>query len=558
MKIISKYSLYGTAVSSAEKIIEELLKLRKIEGIDLFLTPKHPCEHNLSEFVDAKLITKAIKLIQAHKEKGNTISVYTDYDADGITGGTILWETLHKMGCKVLPYVPHRQTDGYGFSIHGIVKMIAEQNPSLVISVDHGIAAVDQVKYLRDKGVDVIITDHHTKQETIPESANAIFHIPQLSGAGVAYYFAKAVSEQLAPENTELKELFETDYCAIAAIGAVADLVPLVGPTRSLVKHGLGQFQSLKRIGLRQLMMEAQIADRAITPFDIGFIIAPRINAIGRLEHAIDALRLLCTKSKTKAQELTKKLALTNDSRKGLVDKAIRQAKKMVEGVSNGKGPPRVLIVRNDEWHEGIIGLIASKLAEEYYRPAIVLTKSESYLKASCRSPVTVNITELLTRWKEHFLNYGGHHQAAGFSIAEENFESFYARAMAECNECIMEEALERFIEADLQMPLSLATLKLAELLGTFEPFGVGNARPVFYSKGTVIDFQRLGKAKNHLKLWLRDPAKKSSPIEFIAFSKGEDAEKLTKNQDIDVVYTVEKNVWNGRSSLQGKLLHWQ
>ncbi len=557
MKIITKYSLNGS-ILSPEKIVEQLLKLRKIDGIEHFLSPKHPAEHDLSEFVDKKLITKAVKLIEEHTRKGNTIVVYTDYDADGITGGTILWETLHKMGCKVLPFVPHRQTDGYGFSIHGIDKMLEEQKPSLVISVDHGIAAVDQVKYLRDKGVDVIITDHHTKQAVIPDSANAIFHIPQLSGAGVAYYFAKAVSEKLAPENKELKELFETEYCAIAAIGAVADLVPLVGPTRSLVKHGLGELAAIKRIGLRQLMLEAQITDRAVTPFDIGFIIAPRINAIGRLEHALDALRLLCTSSKSKAQLLTKKLASTNDSRKGLVDKAIKQAKKMVEEMSNKNGPPRILIVRSDDWHEGIIGLIASKLAEEYYRPAIVLTKSESYLKASCRSPVTVNITELLARWKDNFLNYGGHHQAAGFSITEENFEPFYKMAMSECNEYILEEALERFIEADMQMPLSLANIKLAELLNAFEPFGIGNSRPVFYSKGTVIDFQRLGKQKNHLKLWLRDPAKKSAPIEFIAFSKGEDAEKLTKNQEIDVVYTIEINIWNGRTSVQGKLLYWE
>lgn len=554
MKIISRLTISPDQNITAEQIIENLLKQREINDLNAYLNPTKPWEQSITDFGYEKELKNALKILKKIKEKEETIVVYTDYDADGITGGTILWETLHLLGFKVMPFVPHRQHDGYGFSDKGIDKAIEQFNPKLVISVDHGIAAVEQVAYMKKKGIQVIITDHHTKQATVPKP-DALFHIPELSGAGVAYFFAKAVFEHFDPDNKKLLQLFKTDYVSIASIGAVADLVPLLGPTRSLVKYGLPHFALTKRVGLVTMMEEAQVTGRALTPFDIGFIIAPRINAIGRLEHALDALRLLCTKNKTKALELTAKLATMNDSRKGLVDKAIREALLQVQNeIVDGK-VPKLLIVRSDNWHEGIIGLIASKLVEKYTRPVIVLTKSEAFLKASARSVPSVNITELLTGWKEYFINYGGHHQAAGFSISEEKYEEFKRKVCDDCEILISDDALEPILYTDIEIPFSLLTMSLAEKIEALEPFGIGNHRPAFYSKGMLIDMKLMGKNKNHLKLWINDSAKRSIPIEFIAFSKGEDGKKLKKNKPLTFAYTLELNRWNGKTSLQGKLI---
>lgn len=537
------------------EIIGTLLRQRDIFDIDSFMEPAQPWLASLMDFGYTNEIETAVSLVKKARESGKTIIVYTDYDADGITGGTILWETLHLLGCKAIPYVPHRQHEGYGFSIKGIDAILENHDPALVISVDHGITAIEQVKYLKEKGIAVIITDHHLKQAAIPESADTIFHIPQLSGAGVAYYFAKTLFERLDPENVTLESHFKTDYVAIASIGAVADLVPLVGPTRSLVKYGLGCLSTMPRIGIKTLREESGIDGRSLTPFDIGFIIAPRINAIGRLEHALDALRLLCTGKEAKARELTQKLKSMNDSRKGLVDKAVKQAKAMVAALDT---IPRVLVVRSDEWHEGIIGLIASKLADEYYRPTIILTGSEDNLKASCRSPKTINLMTLLTNWKDHFITFGGHQQAAGFSIPKTGWDTFLSTINATADQLVPEEQLIRQLDVDLEMPLSLATLPLVERLDKLQPFGMGNPSPSFVSTGIISDTRRMGKDMNHLKLFLKDGIGGGRPLEIVAFNRGSDFEHLRIGQTILCAYSLEINEWNGRRSVQGKLLHWQ
>lgn len=557
MKITSSHALDQSSSLSAQEIINLLLKQRDIKDLENYLNPPEPWTLSILDYGFKKELKTAFKLLEKIKEEKGTIVVYTDYDADGITGGAILWETLHTLGYKTLPFVPHRQHEGYGFSEKGIDKVIEEFNPQLIISVDHGIAAVEQVEYIKKKGINVIITDHHTKQETVPK-ADAVFHIPQLSGAGVAYYFAKEIFETVDPDNKKLGKLFKEDYVCLASIGAVADLVPLVGATRSLVRYGLPQFCSCKRKGLQAMLKEAKIENRSLTPFDIGFIIAPRINAIGRLEHALDALRLLCTNSAAKASELTGKLSSMNDSRKGLVEKAVNQAMKQVEETEKKGSLPKLIIVRGDDWHEGIIGLIASKLTEKYNRPSIVLTKAESYLKASARSPSTVNIIEMILTWKKYLLNFGGHKQAAGFSITEENYDAFKKQAEKDAEKLIPETALEKIINADIEIPLHLLNHSLAELLAKLEPFGIGNPRPSFTSKGNVLEVKTMGKKKNHLKIWIHDAERRTIPIEIVAFSKGEDAPLIKRNQPVTVVYNLELNVWNGKSNLQGKLIHYE
>ena len=325
MKIFFKHEIKSEAKVSPQQLLDFILKNRQIKNLKEFLNPKSPLKISLFDF-DPKYklyLIKVIKLLKDIKKNQQMIVVYTDYDADGITGGAILWETLHLLGFKVMPYVPHRKFEGYGFSKKGINNVKKEFDPALIISVDHGITKVEEIKYAKSLGIKIIITDHHLKGDKIPK-AEAVFHIPTLSGSGVAYFFAKEIfnsfltsaveerSGKTAEVNQSLANNFAIDYLALAAIGTIADLVPLVGPSRSLVKYGLDVFPIVKRFGIKHILKQAGIADKKITPYEVGFMIAPRINAIGRLEHAIDALRLLCTNDEKKAYELAHKIGNIN------------------------------------------------------------------------------------------------------------------------------------------------------------------------------------------------------------------------------------------------------
>ena len=271
-----------------KKIVDLILKSRHIKNIPEFLNPPSPLSLILEDFGSyKKSFAKVIKILQEIKEKNQMIVVYTDYDADGITGGAILWETLYLLGFEVMPYVPHRKLEGYGFSKIGIDNVKKKFDPALIISVDHGITKVDEIKYAVKLGIKIIVTDHHLKGDKIPQKAEAIFHIPALSGSGVSYFFAKeifnwfstsAVEEQSGKTAEVYKVLannFAVDYASLASIGTIADLVPLVGPSRSLVKYGLKNFNKVKRFGIKHIIKQAGIQDKMITPYEVGFMIAP-------------------------------------------------------------------------------------------------------------------------------------------------------------------------------------------------------------------------------------------------------------------------------------------
>src|SRR3989339_2006989 len=459
-----------------KEIVDLILKSRHIKDLEEFLNPKSPLKISLFDF-DPKYklyLIKVIKLLKDIKKNQQMIVVYTDYDADGITGGAILWETLHLLGFKVMPYVPHRKFEGYGFSKKGINNVKKEFDPALIISVDHGITKVEEIKYAKSLGIKIIITDHHLKGEKIPK-AEAVFHIPALSGSGVAYFFAKEIfgsfqtsagkktSEVKAntlhkarTSEVKLKTNFATDYLALASIGTIADLVPLTGPSRSVVKYGLEAFPKIKRFGIKHILKQAGIEDKKITPYEVGFMIAPRINAIGRLEHAIDALRLLCTNDEKKAYDLAHKIGNVNIERQEMVEKAVEEAREMLAKTSAVKNrenkeqtaevnkTAKIIILVSDKWHEGIIGLIASKIAEEFYRPTLVLTKTGDHYKGSARSIPSFHITDFLRSLKKNLIDVGGHKQAAGFTLEKNQLEEFIKNAQKLANKFIKDKDLER------------------------------------------------------------------------------------------------------------------
>lgn len=543
--IITVRTSYTDTVTPDE-IIDQLLKDRAVGDSENFLNPPLPSTISLSTFFEkqsdfTKSWKKTLTLLKKLHDAKAPIVVYSDYDADGVTGGAIMWEGLHKLGFNVMPYIPDRKTEGYGFSIKGLDAVIEEFNPELIISVDHGIVGHSQITYALSKNIPVIVTDHHQIQDAPPKDAFAVFHSDKLSGSGVAYFFIQELYK-------EWDHTMPDDYAAFAAIGTVCDLIPLVGATRSLVKFGLQALSRTARLGLRNMMKEAGIDGKSMDTYHIGFVLGPRINAFGRLEHAIDALRLLCTTSLGKANELAQKASSINKQRQSIVETSVKEALKSVDPSGH------LIILKSEDWDEGIIGLIAGKVLQTYYRPTIVLTKSDGHYKASVRSVSGVDIMKFLTKQRKHFTDMGGHKAAAGFTIPAENIDAWMAEALQQAEEDITDKDLIPRLEVDAEVPLSSITFPLAQRLQELEPYGMGNAKPLFSTMATVKDTIALGKTGAHCKLLLQSG---DSTLEVLQFNMSKE-KCLSKNTKARFVLEVGVNEWNGRQSLQAMVKHME
>lgn len=545
-------------MTTPDQIVQLLIENRGIKNVEEFLNPPSPLNINLEGFNKNYLasLKKVIKLLEQIKKDKRTIVVYTDYDADGITGGAILWETLYLLGFNTMPYVPHRVTEGYGFSVKGIDSVKNQFDPALIISVDHGITAEKKIAYAKSLGIPIIITDHHLKSDTPPTSAFAVFHVPELSGSGVSYFFAKAIFDHFSRSTlhaTRLEKLrsnFSYDYISLASIGTIADLVPLTGVSRSVVKHGLEQFPKIKRVGVNELLKQSGIEHKQITTYEVGFIIAPRINAIGRLEHAIDALRLLCTNDKSKAQELTEKIGKKNTERQDLVSESVAEAEKKLQAPSYKLQEKKIIILYSSKWHEGVIGLIASRLADKFYRPVIIMTKSGLNYKGSARSIPAFHITNALREHKDLLIDVGGHAQAAGFTMEQKNLNSFVTALTTFADKALTNEDLVKTIKADVKLPLPLITKSLIEKLQLLKPAGMGNPAPAFMSVVVIEKVFTMGKEQQHLKFYTENG------MEFVAFGKGAILNSLSKGEVREVVYIPELNEWNGNQRIACRVLH--
>ncbi|OGK19825.1 single-stranded-DNA-specific exonuclease RecJ [Candidatus Roizmanbacteria bacterium RIFCSPHIGHO2_02_FULL_40_13b] len=534
-----------------KEIISYILADRGLDTDVDFFSPPHPKTIEFASFFKRREFKKnlatSLKILEEVKKQNKKIVVYCDYDADGITGGAILWETLHLLGFDATAHVPDRRTEGYGFSKVGLDLVREKYDPGLIISVDHGIMGHTQIDYAKSLGIPVIITDHHSKADEDPKSALAIFHTDKLSGSGVAYFFARELFENLKPLTTNYQLLstnFDGDYLAFATIGIIADLVPLMGPARAVVFHGLKALSKTKRIGLTHLLLDAGIAGQEISPYEVGFVIAPRINAFGRLEQAVDALRLLCTSQELRAAALAKKSGEVNRTRQQMVEGAVEEAIELV----NTK--QKIIVVTSHSWNEGIIGLIASKLVEKFARPAIVITISDGQSKASARSISGFNITTFLREFSDQLLSVGGHAAAAGFSMPSENVKTLQSLIEDRGAQLLTDEQLVKTTIVDLAIPFESNTLALAHEIEKCAPFGIGNPAPTFFTQGQILDVQRIGKTKDHLKLYLT--GEKSLPVEFVFFGEGAREENLKKGDMVEVVYKLEIDRWGGREKLKG------
>jgi single-stranded-DNA-specific exonuclease len=489
-------------------------------------------------------IEPAIARIYRAMLSGETIAVYGDFDADGITGTAILVQGLTRLGASAVPYIPHRLTEGYGLNISALEKL-HQQGASLVISVDCGITALPEVKKANQLGLDVIITDHHSPLPEIPPAlaiinpkrADSGYPFTELTGAGVALKLLQALFRNLGKEGQA------DDMMDLAALGTVADIAPLSGENRYLVKEGLKLMNTAPRLGIGEIISQAGLTPGKLDADSIGWTIAPRLNAAGRLAHAMTSYKLLMTESPQEARDLASWLEEKNAERQRLTAKVLAKAREQVVA----QGIEALLVAADDDYPPGIAGLIAGRLAEEFYRPAIVVHTGETVSGGSGRSVPEFNIIEALTECRELLSHFGGHSQAAGFTLPTENLPRFRER--------LSRLAAEKLAGADLRPQLDIdAEVALRDLSGdTFStiqqlaPFGRGNPSPTFLSRGTeVIECRTMGNGAQHLRLKLKQGG---SVWDGVAFRLGCYLAEICPR--LDIVYNLEIDRWGGREKLR-------
>ncbi len=507
-------------------VIEQLLINRGLKTAPEKEKFFHPRILDYTDDLQITGIKKAqIRILEAVKNQ-ELIIVYGDYDVDGICASAILYKALTSIGVKVLPYIPHREKEGYGLSKTGL-EFARDSGATVVITVDNGIVAFEQAKFAKELGLDLIITDHHLPDKRKPDSY-AIVHSTKMCGAAVAWCLIRDL----------VKKELVSELLQFAAVATVCDLMPLLSTNRAFVFEGLKILNRTKNLGLLALIYESGISLGSIGSFEIGYLIGPRINAMGRLEHAIDSLRLLCTKDEVKARRLAKLLCDTNATRQRLTMEVMEEAQLLIDE----QNKLHVLVSKN--WRAGIIGLIAGKIAEEYYRPVIAISVGEEISKGSARSVEGINIVELIRRHTDILLDVGGHPGAAGFSILSKNVEIFkkrieeYARVLP---------AGERVLAIEMELDGREITQSLVTKLQRFEPFGLNNRKPIFATeKMQISEVRTVGNGK-HLK-------GRANGLDFIAFGMGDWVSHLKAGQMVDMAYNLEIDTYNGNDRLQLKV----
>lgn len=527
--------------NNLNELEEILLKNRSIENIDDFFKGISPFKITLQELeIDQKELLKIKKRLSKVKSHNEKIIIFGDYDADGISATAVLWQALHTLGYQVLPFIPNRLKHGYGLSIKALEDLL-EQHPdiSVIITVDNGIVAHSALKFLKEKKIDVIISDHHQYDEQKVD-ALAVFHSSKVCGCAVAWFLARELSED---KNKKLL----TDLLALVAIATVTDLMPLLSLNRSLLMYGLAVLRANKNLGLQKLFTKASINSDKIDSYTLGFQIGPRINAMGRLADGMDALRLLCTKDEAKAEKLSDLLHSTNEDRQNLTFDLAKQAEEIVSKEKNES----LIFLSSKEYHEGIIGLIAGKMTEKFLKPSIVISIGESVSKASARSLSGFNITEFIRLFKTDLLEVGGHPLAAGFAIETKKIELLKKAMQTKAKKILKETNLEKTLETETIILPILLTSKTVELIEKFSPFGLANPKPVFVLNNAVIkNYKLLGKEQEHLKLIVTF-GDENKEYEALAWGKGALSSELKLGDHFDLAVSVELNSYRGFEKIQ-------
>ncbi|HEY60853.1 MAG TPA: single-stranded-DNA-specific exonuclease RecJ [Anaerolineae bacterium] len=488
---------------------------------------------------------KTVTRIQEAIDQKEQIAVYGDFDVDGVTATVLLVEVLQRLGARVVPYIPDRIDEGYGLN-HNSLRKLFDQEIRLIITVDCGIRSVKEVEFIQSKGVDIIVTDHHHPRERIPPAyaiicqkrTGDIYPNKNLAGVGLAYKLATALLLQFDDLTFNVE-----NWLDLVALGTVADIVPLTGENRTLVRKGIERLREGKRPGVGALAGVSGIQLQNINSGDIGYRLGPRLNAAGRLQSAYLSLQLLLEKTREKAASIAIELDNLNRKRQQLTESVRKEALRIVKS----SGQEILLFAADEDFHEGIVGLAASKLTDLFYRPAIVGKISNGFMRASCRSIPEFHITKMLDECMDLLEQHGGHARAAGFTVAEESIIELQERLTQIAVRELRGMELIPVIKPDAEVLLSDLHPGLLDYFDMFEPTGNDNPKPLLISRGVIVKRKRIvGREGQHLKLIVSDGR---FTFDAIAFGFGSWLESLTKK--IDIIFTYERNYYNGLPNLQ-------
>ena len=554
-EIENEYLISSLADSlSISDVLAKLLILRNITDFDKAKTFFRPSLDFLyNPFLMDGMEVATYRVIQALTEN-QLICIYGDYDVDGTCSTALLYLFLKELGANVEFYIPKRLTEGYGIS-KSAIDYVKDRGTALLISVDCGITAIEEADYVKELGIDLIICDHHQPKEKIPNALavldplkpNCNYPFKYLSGAGVAFKLAQGVAERIGKRDLPFK------YLDLVSLAAAADIVSLVDENRVLVKEGINLINTNPRPGIEALMESSNNKHGSLTSGQIVFTIAPRINAVGRLGDAERAVQLLITNEKDKAFELAKVLESENYQRRKIDEDTFDNALEILEN-SSDENDGAAIILHQENWHPGVIGIVASRLVERYYRPTIMLTTVDGVAKGSARSISNFNIYEALKKCDDLLIHFGGHKAAAGLAVELENIDEFKLKFNQIVKESISEEDLSPEIHIDSKLKFSEITPKFLRIMEQFAPFGPGNMRPVFLSEGVEVANTPRIVGTNHLVMSLKQ-AGCDRNFDAIGFKMGEYLNIVNNhNSVIDIVYNIDKSERDGRIFTQLKL----
>ena len=535
-----------------DAVVAQLLAQRNItsfESAKAFFRPHIGQLHD--PFLMQDMETAVSRLQQAINQK-ETVMVYGDYDVDGTTSVSLLTHFLRSQGLNVTPYIPDRYAEGYGLSKKGIDTAKAA-NISFMIALDCGVKAIEQVAYANSLGIDLVICDHHTPGDVLPNAlaildpkrSDCAYPFKELSGCGVGFKLMQALLQQQGKNVSDI-----IAYLDFVAVAIAADIVPMVGENRTLAFLGLQQLNAHPRPGLKALMRDKPTV-QIIS--DVVFGMAPRINAAGRMKHGLHAVELLLSATDEEAQTLAQEVEMYNTSRREVELEITKEA--LAQITENQEENNAASVVYAPHWHKGVIGIVASRLIESHYRPTLVFTKSEEgILAASARSVRGFDVYKAIDTCSKHIIQFGGHKYAAGVTLKEENYQAFKTAFEAQVAQTLTATQKKQTLDVDVGLPFAAITPKLLRILKQMEPFGPENRSPVFYTDGVVDSgFAKLvGQDKSHIKARFVQGA--SSPIDAIGFGLGKKMNLLKKGTPLRIAYTLEENVWQGNVSVQLRL----
>ena len=558
--MINKWNFLTLTTEQQDKkyeLIDELLidpylaQLLVQRGIDTELKASEYFNPDLADlhdpflYPDMDLAVKRIEKAVGNKER---ILIYGDYDVDGTTAVALVYKFLRRFTNNIDYYIPDRYDEGYGISFQGI-DYAEKTDVKLVIALDCGIKAISKIDYAKEKGIDFIIGDHHMPDDQLPKAVaivnakrvDSTYPYSELSGCGVGFKIVQAFSAQ---NNLPLSEI--TNLLDMVAVSIASDIVPITGENRILMYHGLKQLNSNPNFGLKGIIDICRLNRKELTLEDIVFKIGPRINASGRMMSGKEAVDLLLAGDMASARIRSKNIDKHNENRRELDKKITAQAISFIDNhvdIDSLKG----IVVYDETWHKGIIGIVASRLTERYYRPAVVLTKSNDLISGSARSVLGFDVYKAMESCRDILETFGGHKYAAGLSMKEENFEEFKRRFEAISFDEIEAGTMRPQLLVDLEIPLSSITNDFVKDLGTFAPFGPENRNPIFLSR-RVVDSggsKLVGRGFQHIKLEVIDPST-DEPIQAIAFGFSEFFKAIKECQAFDICYTIDKNRHSG------------